>query len=185
MDCPLDCVYLVEARKHEKVPEIDQSKVPNSDIQVTEDFLRSNDDLVGVMGAALLEGSMETSAIDEDVRECLEATIRTHRTLGTGLVYETRPASAYAAAIQQRIMIRVNEYRAYRHRQTGMTSVRDAEVLGVLVFFQRVAMHVDNGRRRGRSFVDFLKARFEGVGYQTDGSADRGAESGEGGTLIL
>ena len=37
-----------------------------------------------------------------------------------------------------------------------MHTVRDADVLGVLVFLQRLEMRYNNGRRRGRAFRDFL-----------------------------
>jgi len=41
-----------------------------------------------------------------------------------------------------------------------MQTLRDADVLGALVFLQRLELQHNNGRRRGRAFVDFLRAYF-------------------------
>ena len=39
-----------------------------------------------------------------------------------------------------------------------MPPLRDADVLGVLVFLQRLELQHSNGRRKGRAFLDFLRA---------------------------
>ncbi len=38
-----------------------------------------------------------------------------------------------------------------------MTKTRDADVLGLLVFLQHFALYQDNGRRRGRAFLEALR----------------------------
>ena len=38
--------------------------------------------------------------------------------------------------------------------------LRDAEILGTLVFLERVELHENNGRPRGRAFIDYLRAYF-------------------------
>ena len=38
-----------------------------------------------------------------------------------------------------------------------MTKTRDADVLGLLVFLQRFELDRNNGRRRGRAFLDALR----------------------------
>jgi len=40
--------------------------------------------------------------------------------------------------------------------QTGTHSVRDADVLGVLIFWQRMEWQMKNGRRKGRAFLESL-----------------------------
>ena len=42
LSCPLDCVYLQEARKHERPAEVDPREFPNQDIRLTETFVREN-----------------------------------------------------------------------------------------------------------------------------------------------
>jgi len=162
VDCPLDCEYLVEARRHERETAEGDAPLPNADIQVTEEFVRTNDALVILIGHLLAEASLETQgAVDVDAREALEALIRTHRTLDTGLIYETRPANPFAAEIQTRFQDSLASVREDMAKEQGFHSIRDSHVLPVLVFFQRIELRTSNGRRRGRAFIDFLR-RFRG-----------------------
>jgi hypothetical protein len=97
--------------------------------------------------------------VDSDVRESLDSLIRTYRTLQSGLYYESRPANLVAAAIQQKIQDAIQELRK-QLSEKGASSIRDAEILGVLVFLERVGLHRNNGRPKGRSFIDYLRANF-------------------------
>ena len=38
-----------------------------------------------------------------------------------------------------------------------MTRTRDSDVLGLLVFLRRIELDRNNGRRRGRAFLDALR----------------------------
>jgi hypothetical protein len=44
--------------------------------------------------------------------------------------------------------------------EEGSTSVRDAEVLAIFVFLERLEMQYDNQRKRGRAFLDYLRTYF-------------------------
>jgi hypothetical protein len=163
VSCPLDCEFLREARRHEKPPEVDPDQFPNADIRVNESFLRDNERLLSFTGAALLEAALAApGAIDYDAREALEALVKTYRTLESGLYYESRPSNSIAAAISAGLQERVAEYRKRETQSTGVSSVRDASVLGVLVFLQRLELSNNNGRKRGRAFLDFLRGFFPG-----------------------
>jgi hypothetical protein len=160
VNCPLDCAYLVEARLHEKLPAINPEEIPNQDVRVTEEFLRDHEPLLIFLGAKLLDASLETvGAVDSDVREALDSLIRTYRTLQSGLYYESRPTNLVAAAIHRKIQDAVQELRK-ELSEKGATSIRDAEILGVLVFLERVGLHQTNGRPRGRTFIDYLRGNF-------------------------
>ena len=156
IDCPSSCEYLREARFHEQTPAIPDDQVPNQDIRLSEKFLRDMEPLVFTLAVALKRAMEGGSAVDFDAREGLDAEIRTYRTLQTGLIYDTRSANPYAAAIQQKLREAVEEYRRELVQESGMHTLRDADVLGVLVFLQRLEMKYNNGRRRGRAFRDFL-----------------------------
>jgi len=160
INCPLDCPYLAEARQHDKLPLLDPKEIPNQDVRVSEEFLREHEPLLIYLGAKLLEVSLDTSgAVDSDVREALETLTRTYRTLESGLYYESRPDNLVAAAIHQKMQGAVQELRK-ELSEKGSTSVRDAEILGVLVFLQRVELSQNNGRPRGRAFLDYLRGYF-------------------------
>ncbi len=160
VDCPLECEYLREARVHDRPVAIAEEDVPNKDIQVTEDFIRKHEHVVMWLGHSLAR-SMETRrSVDGDAREGMEALIKTYRTLESGLIYETRPQNPYAAQIQEDLKQAVEELRKTLTESAGMQVLRDADVLGALVFLQRLELQHNNGRRRGRAFFDFLRTYF-------------------------
>jgi hypothetical protein len=157
VDCPLDCPYLQEARLHEKPP-AERGDIPNADIRVTEDFLRSNEELLTFLGQAIARSAFETpGAVDFDTREALESLVRSYRTLQSGLYYESLPANPLAANIHHRVQEAIGGFRQEEQRRLGMSKTRDADALGMLAFFQRAERARNNGRRRGRAFLDSLR----------------------------
>ena len=157
MTCPLDCEYLRDAHRHEKVPELEESEIPNRDIRVTEQFLEEHDELVMLLAGALLAAAMNTEGtVDYDVREALESLVRTYRTLQSGVYYETVPPNPTAAAVFRAVQDGIGEIRRRETEQAGITKTRDADLLGALAFLQRIEYDRNNGRKRGRAFLDFL-----------------------------
>ena len=160
VSCPLDCVYLREARAHEKPREIAAGEIPNLDIQVSDSFLHRNEPLIAFLMHALASAALATpGVVDYDVREALDALVRTWRTRDSGLYYETKPANLLAAGLQARLQEAVEEFRKTAAERMGITTIRDADVLGGLAFLERVEYQVNNGRKRGRAFLDFLRVQ--------------------------
>ncbi|MBI3680566.1 MAG: hypothetical protein HY235_09235 [Acidobacteria bacterium] len=166
VDCPLDCEYLLEARRRERFDEVDPKLFPNLDIRITEEFLDQNERLVEFLSRSFLTAALSTpGAMDQDIRTALDSMIKTLRTRHSGLIYETRPDSPLAGMIQQRVFQGLGEYRQAMAQRTGVSSVRDADVLGVLVLLERIALSRNNQRPRGRSLISFLLER-HGAGRQ-------------------
>jgi hypothetical protein len=160
IDCPSACEYLQEARFREHPEPPAEDTLPNRDIRVSEDFLREKEPVVVWISEALTRAMEREKAVDQDAREALEALIRTYRTLESGLIYETRPNNPYAAALQDALRNAVDKLRQQTAETSGVHTLRDADVLGVLVFLERIGFQYANGRRRGRAFYDFLNAHF-------------------------
>jgi hypothetical protein len=142
---------------------VNPDEFPNQDIRVTEDFLNENENLLVFLGRAIMRSSLETDAVDNDVWEALAALIRTYRTLQSGVYYETRPDNPLAGAVYAAIQDGVAELRRMEQERVGVTRTRDAQVLGTLVFLQRLELDRNNGRRLGRAFLDFLRSFFAAV----------------------
>jgi hypothetical protein len=156
--CPLDCEFLRDARKHDKSPEIELAQVPNQDIRVTEEFLEDNELLLGFLGQTVAAAALGTpGTVDFDVREALESLIRTHRTLQSGVYYESLPNNPLAAGVYAAVQHATAEFREQERQRLGMPKTRDVDILGLLVFLQRLEFDRNNGRRRGRAFLDFLQ----------------------------
>jgi hypothetical protein len=158
VDCPLDCEYLREGRRHEKPQARNADEFPNRDIQVPEKLLRANEPLLTFLSLTIFHTAMQVpGAVDGDVLEALDGLIRTYRTLASGVYYESRPNNPLAGAIYGAVQGALAEYRSSEQQNLGMTKTRDADVLGLLVFLQHFALYRDNGRRRGRAFLDGLR----------------------------
>jgi hypothetical protein len=159
VDCPFECEYLQEARRRDKPAPIDPATVPNRDIPVTERFVEEHQNLVAFLGNVVAGAAFETAgAVDYDVREALDALIRTYRTLASGVYYESVPANPLAAHIYREVQNAVAGFRQREQQELGMSRTRDADVLGMLVFLQRIELDRNNGRPRGRAFLDSLRA---------------------------
>ena len=160
IDCPLDCPHLVEARLHEKQPTLNPDAFPNQDVQLTDRFLREHEAVLFFGGMALLHAALKTpGAIDFDIREALESLIRTYRTLESGLYFESLPQNPIAAAIHKSVQEQVATVRK-KMAEKGESAFRDVEFLAILVLLQRLELQHNNGRKRGRAFIDFLRSQF-------------------------
>jgi hypothetical protein len=167
--CPFECEYLQESRRHERPAPVEPSAVPNQDIRVTERFIEEHQDLLTFVGRVVVGSALDTpGAVDYDVREALEALIRTYRTLASGVYYETLPPNPLAASIFRAVQEAVAAFRQREQQQLGMSRTRDADVLGVLVFLQRVELDRNNGRQRGRAFLSSLHAFYSESGGSPD-----------------
>jgi hypothetical protein len=160
--CPSSCEHLREARLHEAPIPITEEQLPNKDIRLSEKFIREQEPLVFTLALALKKAMETGQAVDFDAREALEALIRTYRTLESGLIYETRPQNPYAAAIQRSLREAIEDFRKRMVEELGLHTLRDADILGTLVFMQRLELQHNNGRRRGRAFFDFLMSYLPG-----------------------
>ncbi len=139
---------------------IAEEALPNRDIRVAEEFLEQHQHVVMWLAAALSAAIEKQHAIDCDARQALDAIIRTYRTRESGLIYETRPQNPYAAAIQDELRGSIEQLHQRLAEESGMHTLRDADVLKVLVFLQRLELSYNNGRRRGRAFADSLRTSF-------------------------
>ena len=160
IDCPSECEFLKEARLREKPVPLTEAEFPHKEIEISEDFLREHEHVVMWISTALARALEKAHGVDRDAQEALDSLIKTYKTLESGLIYETRPPNPYAASIQDDLKRAIDELNDKMTESAGMHTLRDAEVLGTLVFLERLGLHHRNGRPRGRAFYDFLRTYF-------------------------
>jgi len=157
LSCPLECEYLREAHQHEKPVTINGNQLSNPDIIVDEEFIRDHEELLLFTVYALVQSAIRTAgAIDTDVIDALTTLIQTYRTLESGLFYESKPENLVAAAVQRAFTASLADYEKQRAERESLSPVRNSEVLAVLVFLHRIGQQNQNGRPRGRMFIDLL-----------------------------
>jgi hypothetical protein len=157
IDCPLTCEYLAEAHKHEKKPPSDPEAMPGKDVPIDDEFLHANEFLIVLLGSAISEAARpHANAIDADAVTALESLATTWRSRVAGIYYETKPVNPIAANIFEGFEARVAEIRERMKKADTDQSLPDQTVLGVLVFLQRVAFGLNNGRSKCKAFLVFL-----------------------------
>ena len=164
LDCPSDCVYLQQAREHEK-PRPMETLEPAAlflQVEIGDQFIYEHEHLVmGLTYALARSAQADRSLKDSDLIAALTSLARTYETLvNSGLHYET----PIAGVSQQRIAIEVQkmikEYRETEQKHLGYARLRDSEVLRALVFLVRMAHGRTSGRPKSRAFIDFLLTQF-------------------------
>jgi hypothetical protein len=156
--CPLECEYLREAHRREKPIPVPENEEANSDIAVSEEFIRSHEEFLLFCIFSLVQAALRTQgAVDSDVIDALKALIQTHRTLESGLYYETRAQNTIAAGIQRFFEASLADYQKLRTKREHLSPVRNVEILAILVFLHRLAQQNLNGRPKGRMYLDFLR----------------------------
>ena len=158
LSCPLECEYLQDAHEREKTIEVEDKDLASPDIPVSEEFLATHEELVLFSVYSLLQATLRTNgAVDSDVLNALEALVQTHRTLESGLVYDTISPNPLTASIQRGFSASLSDYQKLRGEREGLPHLQNGEILAALVFLQRVGQQNLNGRPRGRMFIDLLR----------------------------
>ena len=164
LDCPSDCLYLLQAREHEKPRPADEVNPADLFLQVelTDQFIYESEHLIMGLSFALAKSSHANRMLnDRDLIAALTSLAKSYETLvNSGLVYEAPTANVAHQAVAGEVQNMVKEYREAEQKHTGVTRLRDSEVLRALVFLVRMAHGRTSGRPRSRAFIDFLFAQF-------------------------
>ena len=164
LDCPSGCVYLQQAREHEKQRSIGDMNPADLFVQVEveDQFLYQHEHLLMGLTFALSKSvRADRSLNDPDLIAALTALTKTWETLvNSGLHYENPIASPAQHAVVAEVQNMVKEYREAEQKHVGYVQLRDSEVLRALVFLVRMAHGRTSGRPKSRAFVDFLLAQF-------------------------
>ena len=164
LDCPSDCVYLQQAREHEKPRSMGDLNPADlfAQVEVEDQFLYQHEHLIMGLTYALSKSvRADHSLQDADLIAALTSQTKTWETLvNSGLHYENPIASAPQQAVVAEVQDMVKEYREAEQKHIGYAQLRDSEVLRALVFLVRMAHGRTSGRPKSRAFVDFLLAQF-------------------------
>jgi hypothetical protein len=164
LDCPSDCVYLQQAREHEK-PRPIESLDPAAlflQVEIGDQFIYEHEHLVmGLTYAMAKSARADRSLKDSDLIAALTSLAKTYETLvNSGLHYETPIAGVNQQAVAIEVQKMLEEYREAEQKHVGYVRLRDSEILRALVFLVRMAHGRTSGRPKSRAFVDFLFAQF-------------------------
>jgi hypothetical protein len=164
LDCPSDCVYLRQAREHEKPRSLRDLNPSDLFVQmeVEDQFLYQHEHLIMGLTYALSKSvRADHSLKDADLIAALTSLTKTWETLvNSGLHYHNPIASVPQQAVVAEVQNMVKEYREAEQKHVGYAQLRDSEVLRALVFLVRMAHGRTSGRPKSRAFIEFLLAQF-------------------------
>jgi hypothetical protein len=164
LDCPSDCVYLQQAREHEKprgMADVNPADI-FLQVDVGDDFLYQREHLIMGLTFALAKSvRADRSLKDSDLIAAVTSLAKSYETLvNSGLHYETPITNAAQHAVAVEVQNMVKEFREAEQKHVGYVQLRDSETLRALVFLVRMAHGRTSGRPKSRAFVDFLLAQF-------------------------
>ena len=164
LDCPDDCVYLLQAREHERprsLTDLDPAAL-FLQVEIGDQFPYQHDHLImGLTFALAKSARADRNLKDTDLIAALTSLTKTCETLvNSGLLYEVPIASAAQQAVAAEVQNMLKEYREAEQKHMGYVQLRDSEALRALVFLVRMANGRTSGRPKSRAFVDFLLAQF-------------------------
>lgn len=164
LDCPSECVYLQQARQHERPRSAEDLKDAELFLKVDlgDQFLYEHEHLImGLSYAMAKRARADRSLHDRDLIAATTSLAKTYETLSnSGLHYESPTASLGQQAIADEVQNMIKEYREAEQKHIGYCRLRDSDVLKGLVFLVRMAHGRTSGRPKSRAFVDFLFAQF-------------------------
>jgi hypothetical protein len=164
LDCPSDCVYLLQAREHEKersLEDLDQAELLPQ-VEIGDQFIYEHEPLILGLSYALAKAARANRDIkDTDLIATLAALAKAQETLvNSGLHYQTPITNSNHMAVATEIQEMLKGYREEEEKNLGYSRLRDADVLRALVFLLRLAHARTSGRPRSRAFLDFVFAQF-------------------------
>jgi len=164
LDCPTDCPYLLRARQHERPRTAEQIDAASLFLQVelSDRFMYENEHLLmGLTYALAKAAKADRSLHDQDLIAALSMLATSYeRRANSGLHYEPPLTSNSQRRAVAEIETMVKEYREAELKHTGISSLRDSDVLKALVFLVRLAHGRTSGRPKSHAFVEFLFAQF-------------------------
>jgi hypothetical protein len=161
VDCPLDCVYLREARRHEPERVLLREDIPFPEIEISDGFLAEQEQFIGQIAFQLLRHALENpKTTDSDLVAAMEKLVRTYETLSSGIYYESLPEEGSQIVVFRDVKKFLDEYQEKQRQKGSLRPLKETEVIGALVFLSRLAIVHSNHRPRGRAFIDFLRSTY-------------------------
>lgn len=163
-DCPSECAYLQEARRRE-LPRPLESLDPQPlfpKVEVKQQLIYEREPLVAGLTFGLAKAARSDRNLhDRDLLSALQILGRRLDTLvNSGLHYAEPVTSPPVQAIITELEKMLAQYRELEQKHAGYSSLRDSEVLQILVFMLRTGFARTSGRPRSRAFIDFLMEQF-------------------------
>jgi len=161
IDCPIDCSYLITARRWEQShpKPLAESEVPFPDVALPPELIHTRQGVVAGLGYTVLIYAIDQRSLtDAEVFAALHALAETQKTLLSGIYYEKPPDNPVSAGLYAAFAKYFGEEKKHLAEHSGIPPLRDSEIFNLLVFFLRFGKLRSNGRPKTRAFITFLRS---------------------------
>jgi hypothetical protein len=151
----------VDSRRYDEGRrQVDWSKVPFADVRIPFEFAESHTRLVAALLASIWEYAQEhRQVVDTDAIAALQALAETYRTLSSGLYYERPPDYLYRRELYYALKEGLEEFKQEETQRAGLAVTRDSEIRDALIFLTQLGATRENGRPKGRAFLDLIRSQ--------------------------
>ena len=166
IDCPSDCPHLIASRDYDwqrrKQDDAhdDWSKGPFPEARLDREWITTHVEPVSAVTYAICMFARDhRSLVDSDVIATLKTLAETYRTLSSGIYYEKLPDYRLQAELYQAVQAALGDLKK-KQAEAALRSIRDSEVRDVLISMAQLGYIRQNGRPKGRAFLDLLREQF-------------------------
>jgi hypothetical protein len=136
----------------------DWATLPFAEFKIPPSFAQGHMPLLNMIAHTIVASMRENpQTVDSDVIASLQALAEMYRTLTTGIYYEKPPDYRLQRELYAKLVAALQKYKKVEAQQTGVSSTRDSEVRDALIFFTQLGAMRNNGRLKGRAFIDLLR----------------------------
>jgi hypothetical protein len=163
IDCPADCPYLIAAHRYEDEhrKSVAEADIPFRDVRFSSDAIYARQPIVSGLGLTILKFAAAQPALaDPDALSALHALADTYKTLTTGIYYEKPPDAPLSRTLYAELAQFLQQTKQGEAERAGFSTLKDSEILYVLIFLLRLGSLRTNGRPRARRFLEFLRSQF-------------------------
>ncbi len=140
--------------------QVDWSKVPFADVRIPFEFAQSHGMLLMALISSIGEYARDhRQVVDTDAIAALQALAETYRTLSSGLYYEKPPDYIYRRELYQELKAALEEFKEAETQRLGLATTRDSEIRDALTFLTQLGATRENGRPKGRAFLDLIRTQ--------------------------
>ena len=138
--------------------QVDWSKVPFPDVRIPIEFAQGHGMLLVALMSSIWEYARDhRQVVDTDAIAALQALAETYRTLSSGLYYEKPPDYLYRRELYQELKAALEEFKEAETQRLGLATTRDSEIRDALTFLTQLGATRENGRPKGRAFLDLIR----------------------------
>ncbi len=164
LDCPGECTYLQQARRHEKARSLESLAGEElfREVNLEQRFFYDHEHLIaGLMYGIAQLAFRNRDWTDQEFLRALTAITRAAATrAGSGLIVEQNSPNPIQQLLQEEFDKMIAQYRQLEEQNLGYFQLKDTDVLRLLVFLVRMGHSRTNGRRKSRAFLDSIRSQF-------------------------